>query len=74
MLSQELQILRDLNRGKRITPLDALKNYGCFRLGARIWDIEQRGYTVSRKIVSRNGKRFAEYWLPKIDRKDVVEI
>ena len=63
MLTQELQILRDLRRGKRITPLEALADYGCFRLGARIYDIKQRGYAVKKVMVERGEARVAQYYL-----------
>ena len=67
MLSQELQILRDLNRGKRITPLDALRDYNCWALSSRIADlnkrlIQQKKRKISVRMVTHNGKRFAEYW------------
>jgi len=57
------QILRDLRRGKAITPLDALKNYGCFRLGARIYDLKQQGIKIKSSLETRRGKRFAVYWI-----------
>ena len=28
----------------KITPMDAIMNFGCTRLGARIWDMEMKGY------------------------------
>ena len=39
--SQTKQILDYLNQGNKITPLDALRKFGCFRLTSRIWDIER---------------------------------
>ena len=33
-------ILAHLERGLPITPLDALRLYGCFRLGARVWELK----------------------------------
>lgn len=35
--SQSVQIKAALLRGETLTPLDALRRFGCFRLGARIW-------------------------------------
>ena len=60
-MSQEKQILKDLEKGKRITALDALKNYGCLRLAARILEIKNAGYNVSKQMVNKNGKTFASY-------------
>jgi len=63
MKSQNNQILSDLKKGKKITPLDALRDYDCFRLGARAKDLRNMGYEVITTMVKRNGKRFAEYSL-----------
>ena len=52
-----------LKEGKRrwITPLDAYLGCGCLRLAARILDLKQDGYTVSKKMIHKNGKTFAAY-------------
>jgi hypothetical protein len=52
-----------LKEGKRrwITPLDAYLGCGCLRLAARILDLKRNGYTVSKKMVHKNGKVFAAY-------------
>ena len=52
-----------LKEGKRrwITPLDAYLGCGCLRLAARILDLKRDGYTVSKKMVHKNGKVFAAY-------------
>jgi len=61
-MSQKEQILRHLIRGKSITPLEALHRYGCFRLGARIWEIKKDGYPVKQHIITTaTGKRVARY-------------
>lgn len=47
-----------------ITPIEALEDYGCFRLGARIWDLKRRGHNIASELVEGNdGKRFARYSL-----------
>jgi len=61
MQSQKQQILKHLKRGKSITALQALNKYGCLRLASRINEIKQEGYTIVSKMVTRGGKRFAEY-------------
>ena len=48
---------------KSITPLEALTELGCFRLGARIWDMKHAGIPIHKEMVSENGKRFARYRL-----------
>ena len=60
-MSQTQQILTALQRGERITPLDALDRFGCMRLAPRICDIERMGYKVDRKFVE--GRRFKVYWM-----------
>ena len=60
--SQTISILNHLKKAP-ITPLEALEKYGCFRLGARIFDLKQEGYNINKKMVSSNGKTFAKYSL-----------
>lgn len=62
------QILKHLQSGKRITPTEALAKFGCFRLGARIWDLKQEGHRIVRDMIeveTRAGTtaRVAEYRL-----------
>ncbi|HBL74270.1 MAG: hypothetical protein A2W90_18120 [Bacteroidetes bacterium GWF2_42_66] len=61
--SQNQQIRAHLEAGKSITPLEALRKFNCLRLGARIYNLKGIGLPISSKIVSRNGKHFAEYSL-----------
>ena len=44
MNSQTQLIKNHLEQGLSITPLEALNKVGCFRLGARIWDIKNQEY------------------------------
>lgn len=62
--SQTGAILAHLLSGKAINPLQALNDYKCFRLGARIWDIRKAGYNVERQMIRvASGKRVAPYRL-----------
>lgn len=61
MPNQTDLILAHLKRGESITPLEALNLYGCFRLGARIDDLRNKGYEIQTDMVPSNGKRFARY-------------
>ena len=64
MKSQTEYILNHLKAGKTITPIQALNLYGCFRLGARIWDLKCLGYPIDCEIISgENKKHFASYFL-----------
>jgi hypothetical protein len=62
--TQTQQILQALQAGQQVTPLDALTNFGCFRLAARIAELRASGYEVKtgqRKLES--GKHVAVYTL-----------
>ncbi len=61
--TQKEAILRHLQSGKTITPLEALNLYGCFRLGARIWDLRNEGYVIRSERVKQGKKTFSSYKL-----------
>lgn len=61
VLSQEQQILNHLRSGKTLTALEALRRFGCFRLGARVFDLKQAGYDIRSALVEIDGKRVAKY-------------
>ena len=70
MITQGQAILQHLERCGSITPLEALNEYGCMRLGARIWDLKRAGHRIETRTVTRmteggETKRFAEYRLKK---------
>jgi len=59
--TQTKRILRHLLDIGPINPLQALNLYGCFRLGARIWDLTQVGIKIES---NRNPKpKYAIYRL-----------
>ena len=58
------QILEHLKSGKTITSLEALQEYGCLRLSARIYDLKARGHRIDSQMIDLpNGKRCKEYRL-----------
>lgn len=64
--TQTDRILWHLKAGHKLTPIDALNKFGCFRLGARIWDIKEMGFKIRTKLVKTNtNKNIAEYELIK---------
>jgi len=65
-MSQSNQILEYLREGNSITPLSALQLFGCFRLGARIFDLKRSGHKIKEEDVRMDGKRFAKYSLDKV--------
>ena len=50
-------------KGKKITPLEALKKWGCMRLAARIAELRKEGMDIRTTPVTRNGKTYAQYHL-----------
>lgn len=63
-MTQAAQILHYLKDGHKITPLVALKRFGCLRLGARIWDLKRDGIKIKSELVEVGpGKRVARYSL-----------
>jgi hypothetical protein len=62
-MNQKQQIAKYLSKGKTITPMDALKKFGCFRLAARIADLRNDGINIATKIVTKEGKSYASYSL-----------
>ena len=50
-MSQNKQIADYLNKGKKLTTLDALSKFGCFRLASRINDLRNEGLNIATKII-----------------------
>lgn len=62
-MSQCTDILNHLKNGP-ITAMEALNNYGCFRLASRITDLRQDGHNIETKTIElQNGKHVAQYHL-----------
>ena len=61
-MSQNKQIADYLNKGKKLTTLDALNKFGCFRLAARIADLRASGMNiVTNKLKLDNTRQVAQY-------------
>lgn len=63
--TQRQKILRALEHGAALTPLDALRRFSCFRFGARIYELRRMGHKIESRLVKREGARVAEYRLTK---------
>ena len=63
--SQKGNILEYLEIGNKITPLEALYQFGSFRLSAIIFELRQEGYNIITHNKTVDGKTFAEYELQK---------
>lgn len=67
-MSQCTDILEALRRGP-LTPLEALQDFGCLRLAARIAELKADGHLIATEMVSLNGKKFGQYVLIKEKQK-----
>ena len=64
--SQNALIKGWLLNGYSLTQLEALTQFGCFRLAARIADLRDKGLNIVTDMVTlENGKRVARYILKK---------
>ena len=63
--SQNANIKKHLEQGKSITAFEALSLYGCFRLGARIYDLKRMfpDMNIKSELVNIGEKRVARYTL-----------
>ena len=66
-MSQELEILSHIKRNGSITPLEALQEYGCMRMAARVYDLRSQGHnivSIEKSVMTPKGrKKWAEYRL-----------
>ena len=64
--SQNALIKVWLLNGYSLTQLEALNQFGCFRLAARIADLRDQSLNVVTDMVTlENGKRVARYYLSR---------
>ena len=63
--SQKENILEYLQIGNKITPLEALYQFGSFRLSAVIFELRQEGFNIITHKKKVDEKTFAEYELVK---------
>jgi hypothetical protein len=62
--TQAGRILAYLREGHRITALEALELFQCFRLAARVHELRREGWNIiERTVETASGKRIAEYSL-----------
>lgn len=64
-MTQAVAIRRALEAGRELTPLDALQEFGCFRLAARVDELRRAGLPVETVIDRSGAKRFARYRLAR---------
>lgn len=73
MPTQAEQILDALKQGRKITALDALNEFGCMRLGARVLELKREGYVIeSERFKTPSGKNVVRYHLAAIPEPDTT--
>jgi hypothetical protein len=50
-MTQTQKILEYLDEYKKITPLEAMRDLGIYRLASRIFDLKQQGYNIETEMV-----------------------
>lgn len=68
----QLEMIRThLVRHGSITPREALDLYGCFRLGARIWDLKKKGNIIVSESITVGDKTYAKYSFVKCENSQI---
>lgn len=63
-MSQSSMILAHMKRGHPLTPIVALRLFGCFRLSGRIYDLKRTGHDICSHLMTvAGGKRVSLYYL-----------
>ena len=73
-MTQCERILRHLQDSGSITQAEAVTEYGCYRLGARIWDLKAQGIPIrSERVTGKNRYdepvSFSRYSIVKTERE-----
>ena len=70
--TQKSQIRAWLLSGRSITPLEALREAGCFRLAAIVFDLREEGLPIiTEKLQVSAKKRVANYYIRKEDLEKI---
>ena len=69
LTGQNRAILNYLESGGSLSSIEALNRFQCFRLAARVRDLRKAGHNIQTKTVKEDGKKYAVYSLPKIQKQ-----
>jgi hypothetical protein len=62
--TQAGQILRALQAGEKLTPLEALEKYRCLSLSQRVGELVRMGWPIVRdRVKTHSGKTVGCYWM-----------
>ena len=74
LTGQNRAILTYLESGGSLSPIEALNKFQCFRLAARVRDLRKAGHDIQTKTVKEDGKKYAVYSLPKIQKQGELKL
>jgi hypothetical protein len=60
---QRTQILKRLQAGKKVSALQSLRDFGCMRLAARVFELRERGHEITTTWRKKGSARYAVYRL-----------
>ena len=67
--AQRIIVLRALQKGERLTAIDALNRFNSWRLSARIYDLRRDGWKIETNIIAtKSHKHIAEYSMLPVNR------
>lgn len=77
-LTQREKILQYMVAYGAITPIDAMREFGCMRLATRIFELKQAGHNITTTIESAKNKfgdtvHYARYTLIKREDQNNAE-
>ena len=73
--TQKERVLKFMEEGNSITPIEALERFGCFRLAHIIWEIRKDRHVYTRMITHpKYGTKFAEYSFKKHEEEIVPDV
>ena len=72
-MSQRTEILAHLKKHGRITPMQALRSYGCFRLADVIYRLRGQGWPITTRMVENKntGGQYAQYWMKRGVKREI---
>jgi hypothetical protein len=62
-ISQNRKVLGFMRLHGSITPMQAIRHFKCYRLGARIYELKQIGYNIKSEGMKMQQSRFCKYSL-----------
>ena len=72
-MSHSYEVITRLKAGRTLTAIEALREFGCFRLAARVCDLRDAGWKIETREIKKGGKRYAEYYIDQSNNNGEVK-